>query len=417
MTRIVHATDVFYPSVGGLERSVHALALRQQAEGHEVVVVTPAVAGYPSVERHEGIEIRRFPQLIARLPIHESSLRPHCPPFSDPTLSRSVGHYFSSWRPDIVHSHGLIALSIIAPAHRVNAAVVAGVHDYSFVCIKKSLLRKDSICPGPRLNWCIPCSFEALGLKGPAGTIALFVAGGKLRRADARIAVSTAVGVHGSAPQRSRSGVVQVVPTFIDDSVIDHAASAPPPTWVPKGRYILYAGALVRAKGVGVLLSAFAKVRSLMPDVQLVVAALSHPSEDETVGGDGVILVRDVAHDEILGAWRAATLGVHPAVWGEPCSLAVIECLASGTPMIATNVGGNPDLLDEGRAGVLVPPNDATALSAAITDLLEDAERRLVLGQAGQIHAQKYCLTEVMAALDGIYELALSRERGNGTSD
>jgi glycosyltransferase involved in cell wall biosynthesis len=66
--------------------------------------------------------------------------------------------------------------------------------------------------------------------------------------------------------------------------------------------------------------------------------------------------------------------------------MSILEALAAGVCVLATAVGGTPALLDHGRAGVLVPANDAPRLAAAMLQLLEDSPRRRALGIAGQRH-------------------------------
>jgi glycosyltransferase involved in cell wall biosynthesis len=413
VTRIVHATDVYWPSIGGLERSVASLAARQVADGHDVLIVTPRVDGHPNKEVIDGLVIRRLPQFISRLPVHQSADRPYCPPFADPELQRGLDRLFSSWRPDIVHTHGLIVYSALEPAHRSGAALVAGVHDYSFVCAKKTLFRGTAICPGPRLSRCLPCATEHFGLKGVVAVGSLFARSARLRDADARIAVSSAVARRGSSPRQSVNGGVQVVPTFIDDAELERVTLAPPPPWAPAGPFILYAGALTNTKGTDVLLDAFRIVREQDPDVTLVLAALLTDIDPVPLLPEGVRIVKNASHEEVLGGWRSATIGVHPAVWGEPCSLAIIECLAAGTPMVATEVGGNPDLLDFGRAGVLVSPGEPEELADALIALLGDADRRARLGSLGRARAQRFGLDAVLPQLERVYEEALSR-RGTG---
>jgi glycosyltransferase involved in cell wall biosynthesis len=79
--------------------------------------------------------------------------------------------------------------------------------------------------------------------------------------------------------------------------------------------------------------------------------------------------------------YRAADVYVHPAR-AENLPLAIIEAMACGIPVIASNVGGIPELVRPGQTGLLVAPDDALALAAAIEDLLGDEERRLRMGAA-----------------------------------
>jgi len=70
---------------------------------------------------------------------------------------------------------------------------------------------------------------------------------------------------------------------------------------------------------------------------------------------------------------------VLPSEW-EAFGLVLLDAMAAGTPIVATAVGGVPDVLDEGRAGRLVPYDDSPALAAALRSVLEDPDttRRLV---------------------------------------
>jgi glycosyltransferase involved in cell wall biosynthesis len=67
----------------------------------------------------------------------------------------------------------------------------------------------------------------------------------------------------------------------------------------------------------------------------------------------------------------------------EGTSNTLLESMAAGVPVIATRVGGNPEVIEDGVSGLLVPPRDSAALAAAMDRLLEDEILALALGQAG----------------------------------
>ena len=73
----------------------------------------------------------------------------------------------------------------------------------------------------------------------------------------------------------------------------------------------------------------------------------------------------------------------------EACSRAIIEAMACGKPVIAINDGGNPELVDDGKTGILVRPNDREALATAIIVLLSDEGKRAAMGQEGRRRAEQ----------------------------
>lgn len=89
---------------------------------------------------------------------------------------------------------------------------------------------------------------------------------------------------------------------------------------------------------------------------------------------------------DLLGT---ATVAVIPSRWAEAFGLAVVEAMAAGIPLVATAVGGIPELVDEGVTGLLVPPNDPEALARAINRLLHDPDTRATMGAAGRAEAHR----------------------------
>ncbi len=96
---------------------------------------------------------------------------------------------------------------------------------------------------------------------------------------------------------------------------------------------------------------------------------------------------------------------VVPSVWQDAFPNAVLESMASGRAVIATSVGGIPDMIEDGVSGLLVPPGDEAALAAAIVTLLSDPARRAALGQAARERvAARFTLTEQVCRLTTLIE-------------
>jgi glycosyltransferase involved in cell wall biosynthesis len=90
-----------------------------------------------------------------------------------------------------------------------------------------------------------------------------------------------------------------------------------------------------------------------------------------------------VPPSRVAAELRAAAVAVLPALWWENCPMAVLEAAACGVPVVASAVGGVPELVDDGRTGLLVPPGDAAALAGALTRLLSDPVEADRMGRAG----------------------------------
>ena len=73
----------------------------------------------------------------------------------------------------------------------------------------------------------------------------------------------------------------------------------------------------------------------------------------------GVTVLSDVPHGVVMAAWERSLFGVAPSVWPDPLPGVVREAMTRGRAVVATAVGGNPDMIDDGVSGLLVPPGDA----------------------------------------------------------
>lgn len=102
---------------------------------------------------------------------------------------------------------------------------------------------------------------------------------------------------------------------------------------------------------------------------------------------------------------EGADLCVVPSTWAEAFGLAVVEPMARGKPVIATRVGGIPELIDDGATGLLVPPGDEAALAAALAGLLADPERARRIGEEARRRvAREFTLERKLAQLLPVLE-------------
>jgi glycosyltransferase involved in cell wall biosynthesis len=166
------------------------------------------------------------------------------------------------------------------------------------------------------------------------------------------------------------------IATILIGANVKEAASSDALERYAAGR-ILFVGIDWVRKGGPTLLSAFDKVADNFPEATLTIAGcspeLSHPRARAT----GLISRADVAT-----LFAGSSIFCLPSVV-EPSAVASVEAMAFKLPVVATTVGGFPGMVEDGETGVLVPPNDSTALAGALTGLLADPKRARALGQAG----------------------------------
>jgi len=147
----------------------------------------------------------------------------------------------------------------------------------------------------------------------------------------------------------------------------------------PDAFVVLYAGRISRVKGVELLVSAFHKVAVEKPTARLVVVGAASLAAEPGEAADYADELRrlsvplDViwldARKNVLPLIQMADVAVAPSVWAEPFSRSVIEPLACGVPVIASRVGGNPEIATGWLDEYLVPPGDVDALAERIRSL------------------------------------------------
>jgi glycosyltransferase involved in cell wall biosynthesis len=176
-------------------------------------------------------------------------------------------------------------------------------------------------------------------------------------------------------------------------------------------------GRLVHIKAHEIFLEAAARVARVLPDCGFLIVG----------DGERRAELRDQAAALGLGpqvrflGWRRDLDRIYADLdlvaltsHNEGSPLSLIEAMAAGRAVVATRVGGVPDLVEDGVSGVLVPPADPAALSGAITALLSDAGRREALGQAGRKRvATVFGADRLLRDMDRLYEKLLEEKKAH----
>jgi glycosyltransferase involved in cell wall biosynthesis len=148
-----------------------------------------------------------------------------------------------------------------------------------------------------------------------------------------------------------------------------------------------FVGELREKKGLAAFLNAYAQVSKKMPVSLLIVGEIREGEDkklfDEFRASDPnyrIIVTGHIPHKDLPTYYSLIDVFVHPSL-RDGMPNAVLEAMACGKAVVATPVGGTKDILEDGKNGVIVNVNDATMLAEKILELLEDSEKRSVLGK------------------------------------
>ena len=165
-------------------------------------------------------------------------------------------------------------------------------------------------------------------------------------------------------------------------------------------------------KGHYLLAESWAKIREEVPNAHLVCVG---PYDDDTkaklcqIAGNGASSLHFLGtRNDVKGLMSQTDLLTLPSEY-EACSMAIIEGMSCGKAVIATNAGGNPELITSDIDGVLIE-RSTDAVTTAIVSLLKDSQRRNDIGHAAQIKAQaRFSSSAMVTEVESLYEHARSK--------
>ena len=361
--RILQACPYGWEMPGGVQVHVLALATRLIERGHDVLVLAPGRE--PPAE-----DFVRIVGTPIRIP-YQGTVAPICP---WPWSAWRVRNARTAFRPDVVHAHEpLIPSTSMYATLGSSAPTVATFHAHA----ERSRLL-DVAAPTLRLVW-------------------------------RRIAIPVAVSEAAAAFVGARfAGPVRVIPNGVD---VELFGDAEPPADLPEGRRVLWVGRLDPQKGFPIALRAFARLAEDLPDVSFVVAGdgPEHgavemlPSELRA----RVTMLGSVPHDELPKYHAAADAFIAPALGQESFGMVLIEAMAAGVPVVASDIAGYREVVRDGIEGSLVPPGDAEGLAAALRPILTDTEFAERLRAAGRARALEFSWAHVVDRIEAVYKEAV----------
>jgi glycosyltransferase involved in cell wall biosynthesis len=388
---------------GGAEWSLDALARAMVARGHQVTIVTPNY-GAVSREDRDGVSVVRFP-FPRRLPPGRTPLTPKwlANPLFYVWAALAVARAARRAGAQVIHAQNKHSLIPCVLAGRwLGVPVFLTIRDGSIINAAPMCLHHGDRMPadcGVRKLW-RECSEEYFAqylagrrsrLRGKLAFLYFWLDSRLkqrfLRRVDGVIGVS-----RGILEIYRRSGLLDGVRSTQVVYNVPPLSAPPPPSEVEtlrerlslrRRRVVLYVGKFSPGKGSADLLAAAGSVASRCPDATFVFVG---EGKLETDGTADIRRLGPLPNREVLCLYPLADVVVVPSIVPDALSRVILEAMAASRPVIATRVGGTPELVVHDVSGLLVERGDRKELAEAIATLLDDPARRRRLGEAAREH-------------------------------
>jgi glycosyltransferase involved in cell wall biosynthesis len=382
----------FPPAPGGAEDHVFHISTELKKRGHEVKVFTSDLYTEVPFKRmddpdpeHKGIPVIRFKAFSLKGEMHYVFL---------PKMVNAI----LKERPDIIHTHsyGYFQTNLGAFTKQIKGIPLV-------------------ITPHFHPPWSMWGGNQRKKLRGVYDAV---IAKSVLNAADMIIGVST----H-EMEQMKKTGYkaknVKVIPNGIDFKRFDPIPDGNifREKYKIEGKMVLYAGRLASNKGLKYLVEAMPEVLRRFDDTKLVLVGEDEGEKKELMELAKRLKIEDkviftghiVDYDTFNSSFSACDIFVLPSEY-EAFGIVLLEAAACEKPCIGTRVGGVPEVILEGKTGLLVDYGDSNALAEAIIDLLGDEPGRKMMGKAARERVRNiFTWPKIVDQLETVYKEVLSK--------
>lgn len=375
----------FYYLRGGAERYFFDLLKLLENNGHQVV---------PFSMRDSRNEITAFNKyFIDKVELDGFSLKNIIKFFYNYDAVRKLEKVIKEEKPDIAHLHNVahqISPAIIRVLKKNNIPVIQTLHDYKIVCPNYRLFSNNEVCfkckGGKFYNCATRKCMKNSRLKSILAAIESYLNKDSYRQADLFIAPSEfmkKVCVEGGIPEEK----IKMMHNFVSPSF---TAMGKKPE--PKDYFFFY-GRLSGEKGIDVLLEAAKKenfnlkIAGVGPDYEKLKSDIKESGLENRVE-----LVGPKYGEELKKLIGEAKAVIAPSIWPENMPLNILETMFLGRPVIASDIGGIPEIIKDGKTGLLFEPGNVDDLILKIKSL--DSHTEIGMNAAREImkkDSKNYC--------------------------
>lgn len=328
----------------------------------------------------------------------------------------SVYELIQRERIQILHCHNTLPLAspaVYYAARRAGARVVQTLHNYRMSCPGALCYRDHRVCvdcKGKTLAWPGIVHKCYRGSVAASAGVAVMTAAHRLAgtwstQVDAYIALT------GFAKKLLSDGGLPSERMFVNGNCVH----PDPGVGEHRGRYVLYVGRLTEDKGIPVLLDLWGRRGCEVP-LKIVGSGPLEQNVREVAGNSTFVeYLGPQPPPRIIELMKDARLLVFPSQWFEGFPMVLAEALATGLPVVASNLGGAAEIVENGVTGLLFEPGSADGLASSLASLYHDEERlRLMVCAARRCFEENHTADAHYDRLMEIYSHVL---RAGGDSD
>ncbi len=432
--RIAYFTDTYLPEINGVVTAIEAHTRLLAGRGHELLIICPKYRK-PILYRVEGITIKRYRSFSF---ISNKATRIALP------SATSVFDALVRFRPDVVHVQTPLTIGVVglATANALRLPVVQTYHTYIPDFIRyiepRRLLRLDDLQDRLLNSIVMARGFESGAWQRLVSLRRDHV--GAERAQVVKEITEVAESAIGDLPADERTALLKRLAWVFTRNVYnrcdrvltpsrtlkleleEHGVTAPveylsngidlglmavKSDYARTGR-LLHAGRLGQEKHVEVVVDAFAEIAGRQPDATLDIvgdgpARESLERQVERLGLRGRVRFPGFMERGALASIYRDYDAFVTASTIETQGIVLLESMAAGLPVIGADALAIPELVRDGRDGIVVPPGDVTAFAGAMEQLLGDGELRERYGRACAEDAREHSLDGVVERLEGVY--------------
>lgn len=317
----------------------------------------------------------------------------------------------ASYQPDIIHIHNLFftaSPSILYKARQKKVPVVMTVQNYRLMCANALLLRDQQVC-----ELCINKTFPMAGIRYKC-----------YRSSYTESALVTGItGIHKMLSSWNNKVNTYIVPSeFLKNKLKSSSVKLPgsqiavkpnfikdiPAERTQREDFFLFVGRLSLEKGITTLLQCFAQA----PSLKLVIAG-DGPHKDVVVAhtntNPNITYLGQQPKEKVLELMRKCKALLFPSIWYEGLPLTIIEAFATGTPVITSNLGAMPEMIQDEYNGFYFNPGNADELRNKILRLADHAEKHTHLyTNARATYLERYNPEAHYTSIMRIYQAAMT---------